>query len=259
MGDRIYTRREVSDLPAAAAVEPSHHVVLVGSTGIDVDPTRNHELAADYDSERRMQGPSLFSSDGAWAHLQVLGVHGQDRVNYPTERERDHWAGCMRRTLAGFWTGGPLVVLGDMNANPFHDEITGREGLYALRKKDGVGISRKVSNEKTHSVSLYNPMWSLLVDGGGEAPGTYYFHRRTRTELLWHCIDQIIVSAHLEPRLVGRPRVCTSLMGDTDIPLLNAEGVPLRVDDKPVYSDHLPVQIPIDIKKVESCRISAMP
>lgn len=53
-------------LPAAAAVEPSHHVVLIGSTGIDVGPARSHELAADHDSERRMQGLSLFSGDGTW-------------------------------------------------------------------------------------------------------------------------------------------------------------------------------------------------
>lgn len=165
----------------------------------------------------------------------------------------------MRRTLGDFWRGGPLVVLGDLNANPFHDEITRREGLHALRKKDGIGETRKISHEKTYSVSLYNPMWSLLADGASTVPGTYYFPNRTRSDLLWHCIDQIIVSAHLEPYLMGAPEILTHLRGDATTSLLGANGVPSRVGGVPIYSDHLPVELFLEIKKVDVCKTSAKP
>jgi len=224
-----------------------------------VDPTRAHKRAGTYDSERRMLGLSFFSNDGTWSNLQVLGVHGQDRYNSPTDAERGHWASCMRGTLDKFWKGGPLVVLGDLNANPFHDEITGRAGLHAVRKKDGIGESRKLPQMQKSSISLYNPMWSLLVDDAGKAPGTYYHSSRTRTDLLWHCIDQIIVSAHLEPHLIGGPEIQTHLTGDAVTSLVDSDGVPLRSKGEPVYSDHLPVQLSIDIKKVDVCRTSAKP
>ncbi len=252
--------RRLTSITGIQALAPTHHVIIVGSHDVGVDPTRSHEPGSDHDSNRRMQGLSLFSTAGAWTNLQVLGIHGQDRVNYPTERERQHWGRCMRDTLGDFWTGGPLVVLGDLNANPFHDEITEREGLFALRKKDGLGVRRKLSNERTEAISLYNPMWQLLRDSSDEALGTYYFAKRHRTELLWHCVDQIIVSSHLEPHLLGPPHILTRLTTDAEILLLNAEGVPIRdEEDKPAYTDHLPVQLSVDIKKVESCKISAKP
>lgn len=247
---------------AASTSAPSHHVILVGSQDVMVDPTgRSHEYDSQHDDNRRMQGLSLYSSTGAWANLQVLGVHGQDRLSYPTEKERNHWGDLMRRTLNEFWTGGPLAVIGDLNANPFHDELTAREGLFALRQKDRAGVTRKPSNEKTSVTSLYNPMWQFLGDDpSAAAPGTYYFKQPKRTELRWHCLDQIIVSEHLAPHLAAL-QIVTSLRGHSDeVALLDGDKVPVRDgNDEPVYSDHLPVQLRVDIQKVEPCKTSAKP
>ncbi len=251
-------------LPVPGGCRLRSHVVFVGSRGIRVDPDRerNHEGETERDSEGRCQGLSLSSRVCGFRDLQVLGIHGPDRFHSPTEKERSRWGRVMRDVLSHFWRGRPLVVLGDLNANPFHEEVTDRDGLFALRSKDILGVvrPRKLPHERRSAVPLHNPMWRLLPDDTGTHHGTYYCRNRARTELLWHCIDQILVSDDLVPLLAGRsPEILTRLSGEREVTLVDHHGAPLLGDKGPTFSDHFPVQLTIDIEEVKSCRISARP
>ena len=231
-------------------VDPS--VVLLASDDIDVDPLGNrHEYKPELDSERRLEGVTVSSR--AWQDLQILGVHGWDRRSRPKKKKRQLWAGIMRDVLQDFWSGGPLVVMGDLNAHPWSAEITERHGLYALRWKDWPAEGEaKLANRERYATPLYNPMWSILPDGAVGGSGTIFFPNER--DQRWHCFDQIIVSAHLREHITS-PRVITSLLSRA---LVNENGTPLRLRDEPEFSDHLPVQLTIDIGKVTPCRISAI-
>jgi hypothetical protein len=128
---------------------------------------------------------------------------------------------------------------------PFEALITGRRGIHALREKDGLDSELQLPQTVRKVRPLYNPMWHLLADRATGAKGTYHF--RGDTDLVWHCIDQIIVSADLR-RLLGDPEILTSLKdaGATDRSLVTAAGLP----DEKRYSDHLPVQMTIDLDRV---------
>jgi hypothetical protein len=228
------SRLEILGSPAAAKV------MLVASQGIVVDPAGvHHNDNQDLDKNRRLQGLTLLSTAGT--RFQVLGAHGLDKEHYPDPNE---WRDLVRRVLDDFWKGGPLVVLGDLQYNPFEALITGRRGIHALREKDGLDSELQLPQTTRKVRPLYNPMWHLLADGPSGAKGT--FHIRGDTDLVWHCIDQIIVSADLKP-LLGAPTILTSLKdaSATDRVLLTTAGLP----DEKRYSDHLPVQMTIDLDR----------
>lgn len=156
----------------------------------------------------------------------------------------------MRQTLDDFWSGGPLVFMGDFNANPWAPEMTSCEYVCALREKDFplVGSTFKRAGRDLHVVPLYNPMWHFLPDRNNGAQGTHSYV--DQNNLRWHCFDQIIVSQDLREHC-GVPEVLTSLCGHS---LLNENGAPNK-SEKSGLSDHLPVQMKIEIGKVSACQI----
>lgn len=220
-------------------------VIFIASADLSLDPTgRRHQLAPTLDANCRLEGLTLLS--GAGTRFQVLGVHGLDRVNYRSAEDRVTAGGLLRRVIDSFWTGDPLVVLGDLQSNPFDREITHRTGLHALRKKDFPDGELNIPQTNVPVKPLYNPMWPLLLDEAGGAKGTYHF--RGATDLFWHCIDQIIVSLDLAPHL-GKPEILTALQDAARAgqDLVTAHGLP---NDKK-YSDHLPVQMTVNIDQVK--------
>jgi hypothetical protein len=225
-------------------------VVLLASDGVDVDPLGNrHEYEPTIDDMRRLEGVTLRSE--SWQDLQVLGVHAWDRKSRYESEDRQTWAGIMNDVVRDFWSGGPLIVMGDLNAHPWSPEITDRSGLYALRRKDWPEQgSGKLAGKDKHATPLYNPMWQLLADDARGGHGTIFYPKR---DLRWHCFDQIIVSDHLREH-IGPPAVLTQLCDRT---LVDGKGAPRKRRDKAELSDHLPVQVTVDLGKVTSCRISA--
>jgi hypothetical protein len=235
------------------AVDPT--VVLLASDDVEVDPIRkSHEYKPELDINRRLEGFTLQSK--SWQGLQILGVHGWDRMSHPDETERSEWGVIMRDILQDFWDGGPLIVLGDLNAHPWSPEVTKRRGLYALRWKDWPEQdATTLANTDRQVTPLYNPMWDLLPDGAAGGNGSYFYV--DKHDQRWHCFDQIIVSAHLREH-ISRPTVLPRLL---DRDLLGEDEKPARRSEggksKPELSDHLPVQLTIDIGKVTQCKASA--
>ncbi len=229
--------------------------MLVASDDIEVDQfSMPKRLSYDpqLDEQRRLDGVAINSSKG-WGNLKVLGLHAWDRRSRSTRIDRNAWMSIMRNILDVFWSGGPLLVLGDLNANPWESEVTSRMGLYALRYKDWP-INQEDSKRPgvaKYAKPLFNPMWQLLGDDSGER-GTLHYDK---LDLRWHCFDQIIVSKELR-EFLGKPTVLTKLLNED---LVDKHGVPKKKKigkDKLVFSDHLPLQVVIEIGKVDVCRLS---
>jgi hypothetical protein len=227
------------------AVDP--RVVLLASDGIEIDLLGNrHEYKPRLDDRRRLEGATLRSE--VWQNsLQVLGVHAWDRKSRPKKKQRREWASIMSNVLQDFWDGGPLIVMGDLNAHPWSAEITARSGLYAIRGKDWPDQGHaKLAGRDEHVRPLYNPMWQILADGAPGGQGTLFYP--DARDLRWHCFDQIIVSEHLRDNL-GPPTVLTKL-GDRI--LIDGQGAPKKQRGQPELSDHLPLQVTMDLGKVTS-------
>jgi endonuclease/exonuclease/phosphatase family metal-dependent hydrolase len=110
-------------------------VILLSSEDIEIDPIgKRHEGDSEHDDTRRLEGVTLRSQ--SWQDLQILGIHGLDLRNHQSEGKRARWATRMRAIIDQFWENGPIIVMGDMNAHPWSPEIAGRDGLYAIRRKD---------------------------------------------------------------------------------------------------------------------------
>jgi Endonuclease/Exonuclease/phosphatase family len=225
-------------------------VALLASDGVDVDPIGNrHEYKPQLDDRRRLEGVTLRSE--VWQNLQVLGVHAWDPISRHQIEERQAWAGIMSEVVRDFWLGGPLIVMGDLNANPWSPEVTNRTGLYALRRKDWPERgSGKLPGTDKHATPLYNPMWQLLADDAQGGHGTIFY---PGSDLRWSCFDQIIVSDHLREH-IGPPSVLRRLC---DRDLVDDRGAPKKRGGEAELSDHLPVQVTVDLGEVTSCRISA--
>ena len=109
-----------------------------------------------------MEGMTLASAH--WSGLRFLAVHGWDRHTRPTEGERCDWAGIVRGTLTSFWMEGPLIVAGDLNANPWHREVTYRTGWFAARPADLLqGEQYKLPGLAEQATQLVNPMWKTIA------------------------------------------------------------------------------------------------
>jgi len=224
-------------------------IILISSDDIEIDwIEKNHEYHPELDDKRRLEGFTLRSPQ--WRKLQVMGVHGWDRINHRSDYERADWGKIMRDVLDNFWDNGPLVFMGDLNANPWSPEVTRRSYLHAIRRKDFPlrGDERKQEGKERYVEPLYNPMWQIIPDRASGAHGTLSYE--DEHDLRWHCFDQIIVSRDLADHC-GMPEVLTSLLG---CKLINDNGTPLPKGKSYEWSQHLPVQMKIDLGKVEPCR-----
>ena len=139
------------------------------------------------------------------------------------------------------------VVVGDLNAEPFSDEIV--EWFDSSRSRFH-SRTRHHSDKDVSRARLYNVCWRLLGettahDGRNEklarAAGTYFYEK----ENSWHTLDQILVSRGLvcnEPPFLNESK-CEIL--DLEV-LLDSKGRPRRFENigDGVWagcSDHFPV------------------
>ncbi|WP_437875513.1 hypothetical protein [Sorangium sp. So ce513] len=220
------------------------HNVILSSDDIVLDPDGpKHAHNPIVDTNDRMAGRTFASAD--WSGLRFLAVHGKDRRNSPTEDDRRGWATTVRRVLTSFWSWReptPLIVAGDLNANPWHREVTDRSGWFAGRPGEQPGQQYQLEDEAVYAVPLVNPMWRLVA--GGRTPGTFHGEHGG---LRWHCFDQVLVSRDLSACPLV-PVIRNWLSGRS---LVDEAGKPLRgrvagdgdggIDY--IYSDHLPVEM----------------
>lgn len=200
-------------------------------------------------------------SAGGFHNVQVIGVHFPDRRTLPEGDSRETVVGELAKEFHrfwGFWGHGPLLLLGDFNANPFHPELAERRFLWAIRDRDYLETSESLTTRKLPDdvpviaggrryeslrarkqelgapsrKPLFNPMWRFLSEQAKHPRGTYHY---TGADALvpWNCLDHVIVSAHFVRQM--RVQILTWL-GDRQ--LIDADRKSIRSQ----YGDHLPVE-----------------
>ena len=127
-----------------------------------------------------------------------------------------------------------ILVLADLNMNPFETGVVGSEGFHAIMdRRIAASGSRTVSGEQCSF--FYNPMWGTFGDLDGKPPGTYYYNSGGEVNYYWNVFDQVLLRPSLLPLMEpGCVNVVTELMGTS---LLTEDGHP----DRDAMSDHLPI------------------
>jgi hypothetical protein len=102
-GAQVLTRPAFQSQTNLKGIKPK--VALLASDDIAIDWIGNAlEYHPDVDDMRRLQGFTVESEKSQWRNLQVMGVHGWDRFEYPLADQRYEWGRLMRDELDAFWT-----------------------------------------------------------------------------------------------------------------------------------------------------------
>ncbi len=198
---------------------------------------------------------AAFASD-VWGDLQVMGVHIDGHLHGSPSSRQDNIRTSVGQ-IVNWWRGGPLVVLGDFNADPYHMEMCASEsGFYALRDRDIIEWSREpTSSRKWLRFPLYNPMWRHLQEKNThllaqreqdipEARGTNKFTDKYG-ELSSRVYDQILVSRDLMDKIVDGPNILSTLEAQQLITPRDGRGPGGYPKEK--MCDHLPITMKIDV------------
>jgi endonuclease/exonuclease/phosphatase family metal-dependent hydrolase len=210
------------------------------------------------EAAERMVGATV--SAPGFSALQLVGVHFPDLRNLPRDWPRERIVGSLSDEMRQFWTGGPLIMLGDFNAHPFDREIALRTTLWATRdaaelgderdpvpaKDDfGMGIYHRGATYPSRDAlaavrtfqklrPLYNPMWRWLPERAAHPRGTFY-RKHDDSVVSWQCLDQVLVSPDLAG-CIDRVDILARMNAAT---LIEADKVRMNDD----YGDHLPVEL----------------
>ncbi len=130
------------------------------------------------------------------------------------------------------------LVIGDFNANPFDEELVGHNYFNAVLYEDLMEKeSIKWSGIKVKR--FYNPILHYISENT-KMYGSVYYHEENRP-LYWNCLDQVIIRKPLLKYFYAMEYV--RKIGDRS--LVTAKGI---VDSR--YSDHLPLYVELDFKRV---------
>ncbi|MCB9763587.1 MAG: endonuclease/exonuclease/phosphatase family protein [Alphaproteobacteria bacterium] len=227
----------------------SHHVALVVGGG--ARPAQGSQVCA-IGSPKGGIGRRIlvgdFTVEGLGRSIRVIAVHHPSKMELPPGASRGGRMLTCADAVREAWNGVPAVILGDLNANPYEDEVAGRDWLWGLRDRADISRVREGRNAVDLHPPLWNPMWRFLPEAGWPslkeeaahhsqplARGTFHWHD-DKASLKWHLLDQILLSADLADQL-RTLRILTTLDGSNAC-LAKPSGIP----DKNMYSDHLPVQ-----------------
>lgn len=209
-----------------------------GRLGVFSSPSVTQVGAITADSNNRTAMTVLRTPGGV--DFSVVGVHAVDRRTAPTPYARGALGQIMRFNIEIFWNSNwPLIVLGDFNADPYHDELSSCLGLFALRDRDETKRAWDISLLGKSMRPLYNPMWRLLPESQGQPAGTFRLKSHDQG-IRWRLCDQILVSQELIAKLNGSPQSLAKI-GQTK--LLTKQGSPRTK----AISDHLPVELSMSV------------
>lgn len=136
---------------------------------------------------------------------------------------------------------GRLVLVGDLNMDPFDEAVVGGFGLHALSTLQAAAWhSGRIAQQRQTNRTFFNPMWGLLGSKSGSPAGTFYRRDSVPVNHFWHALDQVLL----------RPALADKLRG---IEILEHDGVDRLTHrnggwpDTDVGSDHLPLLFTLDI------------
>lgn len=164
----------------------------------------------------------------------IAGTHLQDRFHCDTsirlcvirEMMRDAW------DLASGLELENLIVIGDLNANPYDRELVQPDAFNGILFKDVIRQSSFGTFGGKPYPRLYNPTVHFLSEES-KMYGSFYRLSSTEPNPVWNCLDQALVSAALADR-VAEYRYLRSI-----------DGMSLMNDVRPnsTISDHLPLLV----------------
>lgn len=129
-----------------------------------------------------------------------------------------------------------VIVIGDLNMNPFDDGLCAATGFHAVMDKSIAREQSRVVNGKTYRY-FYNPMWNGLGDDSQGPPGTYYYRGGVISHF-WNTFDQVLISPDL-----------LSYYDDGQKHVITRIGDRLLFENHRItkwHSDHLPVMISLN-------------
>ena len=131
------------------------------------------------------------------------------------------------------------IVVGDLNQNPFDNEVVRLDTLNAVMDPD---VATRISCQRDGQTYkyFYNPMWTAY--GRHQAPmGTYYYREPDYVRYYWHVFDQVLLRPDLIPALGDKMPTFITELGDES--LIRDNGRP----DNSRFSDHLPIALSLNI------------
>ena len=153
--------------------------------------------------------------------------------------EISHYAGALRHAEAELKLSRSVIV-GDFNMNPFEPGMVGAGAFNAVMDARQARKGKCVVQRREYRY-LYNPMWNLLGDRTPGPPASLFYNGNTHDELLWHMVDQVIVSPEMIDYLdVASLRILDSIGG---IVLTTPQGRPRSAK----FSDHLPIYFELTV------------
>jgi hypothetical protein len=172
----------------------------------------------------------------------LAGVHLPSKFNW---KDADHnfWIRYLVDDLQRIEGSQPgrLVLVGDLNMDPFDDAAVSGFGLHALStRRDAERRMGRVTEGRDSNRTFFNPMWALLGDRSGMPAGTFYRHASLPLNHFWHALDQVLLRPALADKLVS-------------VQILDRDGIDRLTHpiggwpDTDIGSDHLPLLFTLDL------------
>ncbi|NEQ47340.1 MAG: hypothetical protein F6K00_28910 [Leptolyngbya sp. SIOISBB] len=160
-------------------------------------------------------------------------VHGVDVRNYDRESRQAfaHSLGEEIRFVTSEQQNNHLIILGDLNMNPYDRGMNLAPGLNAMMTRECVRRGQRKYQGKQYDL-FYNPMWSLFGDNTSGPAGTIY-DTSSQGPYGWNMFDQALVHYSIVDKFAN-VQILTQA-GAT--PLLTSKGRPNSLQ----ASDHLPI------------------
>lgn len=150
-----------------------------------------------------------------------------------------------------FWKGGPLIALGDFNAEPHHPEVRARDGGFFAVRDRGTLIRPPVLVNGSVRLPLYNPMWSHLQEKDGSMPRGTHDDERAHEGIRSRVYDQILLGRELVVGLRGTPHIWGEMGTIRYVTRRDGRGH----GGYPRKADHLPVGAFVDLEEVFPCQV----
>lgn len=172
----------------------------------------------------------------------LAGVHLPSKFNW---KDADHasWVHFLVDDLQRVEGPNPgrLVLVGDLNMDPFDAAVVDGFGLHALSTPQAAAWNDgRVVQGRPTSRTFFNPMWGLLGNSRGLPAGTFDRRASVPVNHFWHALDQVL----LRPALAGNLRSAEILDHDGVDRLTHKGG---GWPDADVGSDHLPILFVLDV------------
>lgn len=123
------------------------------------------------------------------------------------------------------------IIIGDLNLNPFEEEVIGKPGLNAVLFRSLIDKQEIIQYCGKRYKRFYNPILTYWRDEIGKQGSIYY--GSDEASLYWNCFDQVLMRRSVVPQYKSMEYVTQT----TKTKLLANIGPDKR------YSDHLPLVV----------------